>query len=216
VPVDFLASVRATAVVALVTASFSSPMLVKSDAFANASARITGKGGSAQEQPREEIVAGGVAFGMPSSWGRLGASSASDDAGAERIGTVVSGLCPGGSAGATCTDGVQLTFVAYSGRDNHELPTLDEFEEQLDAKLAKQFDEFAKGEAHQRAGTDGTRYLDYRFSYQVKGVTHSQRFAAFRHEDGSGVVALASGARLERHDKAIDGFLATAYVPHEG
>jgi hypothetical protein len=214
VPLDLFASARATAVVALVTASFTSPILVKSDAFASASARITGKA-AAHEVPSEQLVAGGVSVAMPQDWGRLGSSAAEDEAAGQHIGTVVSGLCPGGSEGATCADGVQLTFLAYSGRDGHELPKLGDFQAQLDAKLAKQFRGFKKGPVDERSGSDATRYLDYGFSYSVGGKQRSQRFAAYRHGDGSGVVAIASGEELANHAKSIDRFLASASETRE-
>jgi hypothetical protein len=202
---------RATAVVALVTASFSSPMLVKSDAFHAASARITGKGASAHAKPAEQLVAGGMAFTMPKKWDRLGSGAAGDShASSTHIGTVVSGVCPGGSDGAKCADGVQLTFLAYSGRDGHELPNLDTFQRELDAKLATQFHGFDKGPVSERSGSDGTKFLDYGFSYQLGPARHRQRFAAFRHADGSGVVAIASGEDIEQHAKDIDRFLASA------
>jgi hypothetical protein len=147
---------------------------------------------------------------MPSSWGRLGATAVSDDV-EGRIGTVVSGLCPGGSAGATCAHGAQLTFLAYSGDEGRVLPSLDDFEKQLDAKLAREFRGFDKGEAVQRSSADGTRYLDYAFRYRsTGGAVREQRFAAFRDHDGSGVVAIASGERLAHYTKAIDEFLASA------
>lgn len=205
---DVLASVRSTALVALVTASFSSPILVKSDTFANASARLSG--GAEQAEPTEQLVAGGVQFAMPQSWGRLGASAASGRGSHERVGTVVSGLCPGGSQGATCTDGVQVTFIAYSGEKGRKLPELEQFAAQLDAKLAREFPGFAKLESKERGGKHGVHWLDYGFSWRSGKATVHQRFAAYRHDDGSGVIAAVAGAQHADHVKALDAFLASA------
>lgn len=205
---DVLASVRSTALIALVTASFSSPILVQTDAFASASARLSGKTVTKSE-PTEALVAGGVEFAMPQSWGRLGAGAASGADPKEHIGTVVSGLCPGGSAGATCKDGVQVTFIAYSGTKGHELPKLGAFGKDLDAKLTSQFPGFEKGKSGGRKGA-GMRWLDYQFSWRSGSTAVQQRFAAYRHGDGSGVVAMVSGARDAEHAKAIGAFLNSA------
>lgn len=188
-------------------------MVVKSDAFANASARFTG--GGEQAEAVEALVAGGVEFALPQAWGRLGATAAKGDA-QERLGTVVSGLCPGGSEGSACVDGTQLTFIAYSGEDGRELPLLTEFEDQLDAKLAKRFPGFSKGDAAVKPAADGTRWLDYGFSWRSGREQVTQRFAAYRHADGSGVVAMITGAELEQHAAAIDDFLASAHDPTAG
>ena len=216
--IDVFSSLRSTALVTLVAASFSSPIVVKSDAFANASAKLTGsKGAAEQEQaPPEQIIAGGVQFEMPGEWGRLGASAASSGTAKEAIGTVVTGLCPGGSSGATCTDETKLTFVAYTGRDDHELPLLVEFEDQLDGQLAKEFPGFKRGEAKQLPGADGIRYLDYTFTWKQGAAQHTQRVAAYRHSDGSGVVVLGAGPKLAEHDKGIDAFLASGHEPVDG
>lgn len=216
VALDVLASIRTTALVTLVAASFSSPILVKSDAFDQARDRLAGGGGPAQVET-EQVVAGGVEFDMPASWGRLGASAAAgDDVGSDeqRIGTVVSGLCPGGGAGANCTDGAQLTFIAYSGEEGRSLPTLPKFREQLDAKLGKEFPGFAGGEVKLRPGSDGSvRYLDYAFTWHEGAATRYQRIAAYRHVDGGGVVAMLTGASSDEHAKAVDAFLASAREP---
>jgi hypothetical protein len=105
---------------------------------------------------------------------------------------------------------VQVTFIAYSGRDGHQLPKLETFQHELDAKLAQEFHKFDKGPVDERSGSDGTKFLDYGFSYQLGSATHRQRFAAFRRADGSGVVAIASGDDVAKHAKDIDAFLASA------
>ncbi|MCW2925404.1 MAG: hypothetical protein JWM98_2808 [Thermoleophilia bacterium] len=182
---------------------------MRTDAFANAAGRLTGKGAT---PPAEQLVVGGVEFGLPAAWGRLGATAASASH-TERIGTIVSALCPAGGAGSACVDGTQVTFIAYSGKAGHALPVLNVFEGQLDAKLTREFSGFVKGETKMRPGADGIRYLDYSFTWTQGRAVHHQRFAVYRHGDGSGVVAIATGARLQAHAKAISEFLATAHDP---
>lgn len=206
-PFDVLASVRSTALVAIVSASFASPILVKADAFA-------GSGDGAKPVPTETLVAGGVEFALPESWGRLGASAAAGSGEAERIGTVVSGICPGGSAGATCVDGVQITFVAYSGKQGHELPKLADFEAQLKAQLAREFRGYRVVDSATRTSDAGVRWLDHQFTWASGDTRVTQRFAAYRHDDGSGVVATITGASAD-HAKAIDAFLASGAVVGE-
>lgn len=214
---DVLASFRSTALITLVAASFSSPIILKSDAVGGALGKLTGGSAKAAHvEPPESIVAGGIQFEMPASWGRLGATAAGGGAqDARRIGTVVSGVCPGGSAGSTCTDRTRLTFVAYSGKQGHELPKLTEFREQLDARLASEYRGFRKAGAELRPGADGTRFLDYAFTWGHGRHGAAQRIAAYRQEDGSGVVVLATGPKLAEHAKSIDGFLATAHALHD-
>jgi hypothetical protein len=202
VPLDVLASARTTALVALVTASFGTPIVAKSDALASIG------GGGRDAVPTEPIVAGGVQFALPLSWEQLAPSAASGDA-PDKIGTVVSGICPGGSAGATCEDGVQLTFIAYTGEKGHELPGLGTFSSQLDAKLAREFPGFRRTAAKEHGAGDGLRWLDYQFTWRSKGKDVSQRFAAYRHKDGSGVVAMVAGDGSD-HAKALDAFLGSA------
>lgn len=202
VPLDVLASARSTALIALVTASFSTPIVAKSDALASIG------GGGREPVATEPLVAGGVEFDLPQAWGRLAPSAASSQAD-DRIGTVVSGLCPGGSAGAACEDGTQVTFIAYSGEQGHELPKLDAFAAQLDGKLAREFKGFRKVSAKQHAAKDGLHWLDYRFTWRSNGTDVEQRFAAYRHDDGSGVVAMVATDGAD-HAKALDNFLGSA------
>jgi hypothetical protein len=204
VPLDVLASARSTALIALVTASFSTPIVAKSDAFAN----IAGKDGGSTVAT-EQLVAGGVEFALPEDWGRLGPSAAAGSA-SERIGTVVSGVCPGGSAGAECVDGTQVTFIAYTGDKGHELPDLDAFGSQLDARLSSQFPGYRKLESKVKTAAGGMRWLDYSFTWRSKGQTVTQRFAAYRHKGGSGVVAMVAGDGTD-HAKALDSFLASGH-----
>lgn len=201
-PLDVLASARSTALIALVTASFSTPIVAKSDAFAN----IAGTD-RARTVATEQLVAGGVEFALPEDWGRLGPSAAAGDA-TERIGTVVSGVCPGGSAGARCVDGTQVTFIAYTGEKGHELPELDAFGSQLDAKLSGRFPGFRKLDSKVRTAGGGMRWLDYSFTWRSKGRDVTQRFAAYRHKGGSGVVAMVASGGTD-HAKALDTFLAS-------
>lgn len=210
---DVFSSLRSTALVTLVAASFSSPIVLKSDAVASVTGKLGGAAKAHESSPPEQVLAGGVAFRKPASWGTLGASAAAADTGKDSIGTIVAGLCPGGSAGATCKDRTRLTFVAYSGKDGHELPLLTDFQDQLDHQLAKEFRGFTAGEATSHSGAGGIRYLDYAFSWGAAGHEQSQRLAAYRHHDGSGVVVMAAGPKVEAHDKAIDAFLASAHEP---
>lgn len=219
VALDVLASVRSTALITLVVASFSSPIVLKSEAVGAQLGKLTGGSAKAPHaEPPESLVAGGVQFEMPATWGRLGATAVGGggERDSSRIGTVVSGICPGGSAGSTCTDRTRLTFVVYSGKDGHQLPLLTEFAGQLDARLATEYRGFRKADAKMRPGADGIRYLDYTFTWGHGRHGAAQRIAAFRHEDGSGVVVLGTGPKLAEHAAAIDGFLATAHEPgHE-
>lgn len=213
VPIDVFGSLRSTALVTLVAASFTSPIIVKSDAFANASARLGSISSKQAPEQTEQLVAGGVQFALPDSWDRLGASAVGGSTAANRIGTVVSGICPGGSAGGDCSGGAKITFIAYSGREGHKLPMLTTFESQLDDKLPAEYRNFAKGDSKLRPGADGIRYLDYPFTWGAGRDGHAQRIAAFRHADGSGVVLLATGDQLAKNAAAIDAFLASAHEP---
>ncbi len=213
VALDVFSSLRSTALVTLVAASFSSPILLKSDAVASVTGKLGGAGGGREVVAPEQVIAGGVEFAKPSGWGELGTSANEAAVSDETIGTVVAGLCPGGSAGATCKDGTRLTFVAYSGKDGHELPLLTQFQDQLDQQLAKEFAGFTAGTADMHPGADGIRYLDYSFTWGPAGREQSQRIAAYRHPDGSGVVVMAVGPKLDAHATAIGAFFASAHEP---
>ena len=213
VPLDIFSSLRSTALVTLVAASFSSPIVLKSDAVASVTGKLGGAANGHEVAPPEQVLAGGIEFAKPEAWGTLGASASESAVGEKTIGTVVAGLCPGGSTGAACEDGTRLTFVAYSGKDGHELPLLSKFQDQLDHQLAREFPGFTAGEARTVPGADGIRYLDYSYSWGKAGHEQAQRIAAYRLSDGSGVVVMASGAKLEAHDKAIDAFFASAHEP---
>jgi hypothetical protein len=213
VPVDVFSSLRSTALVTLVAASFSSPIVLKSDAVASVTGKLGGGAAKHEVAPPEQVLAGGVEFAKPEAWGALGASATESAVGEDAIGTVVAGLCPGGSTGATCKDGTRLTFVAYSGEDGHELPLLTKFRDQLDHQLAKEFRGFVAGQANTLPGADGLRYLDYSYTWGAAGHEQAQRIAAFRLTDGSGVVVMASGQALDTHRKAIDAFFASAHEP---
>ncbi len=213
VPIDVFSSLRSTALVTLVAASFSSPIVLKSDAVASVTGKLGGAAKGEQVAPPEQVLAGGVEFAKPEAWGALGSSASESAVGKDSIGTVVAGLCPGGSSGATCTDGTRLTFVAYSGDRGHELPLLTEFQDQLDHQLAREFEHFTAGEAKSLPGADGIRYLDYSYTWGAPGHEQGQRIAAYRLSDGSGVVVMAAGPTLAKHDAAIDEFLASAHEP---
>lgn len=214
VPLDVFSSLRSTALVTLVAASFSSPIVLRSDAVANVTDRLQGKDGGHETQAApEQVLAGGVEFEKPATWDALGASATEITKDTETVGTVVAGLCPGGSSGATCTDGTRLTFIAYSGKDGHDLPLLTTLREQLDAQLAGEFPGFTAGEATSLPGADGIRYLDYSFTWGAEGKRASQRIGAYRHADGSGVVVTATGPKLEHHRSAIGSFFASAREP---
>ncbi|MCB0878955.1 MAG: hypothetical protein KDC46_08245 [Thermoleophilia bacterium] len=217
-PIDIFASARSTALIGLVAASFSTPVVVKSDAFDQAASKLRGgKAASAQQaEPAEVLLAGGIAYELPADWDRLGASAATGDdseASSREVASIVSAVCPGGSAGGDCKGGTRLTFLTYSGRDGHELPNLAEFEAQLDARFDASYKGFTKGEARMRPGADGTRYLDYAFSWTEHGTTRHQRVAAYRSDGGAGVVIVGTGRELDAHAKDIDAFLASAHEP---
>lgn len=211
VPLDAFASLRTTALVALVTASFSSPIVAKSGVVSDVGHRLGQR--SAQVEPAETIVAGGIEFAMPASWGRLGASAsaaAGAPVGEEAIGTVVGALCPGGASGAACREGQQLTLVAYSGEEGHALPLATLFEQQLDDRLGRALPGFRRGDVAMRPGADGIRYLDYEFSFRSGARRVSQRIAAYRTSDGGGVVVLVTGP-ASAGAKGIGAFLASAH-----
>lgn len=216
--IDLFASARSTALISLVAASFSAPVVIQGDALAGAKAKLGGAPATAHSEPPEELIAGGVRFELPADWGRLGATTASGGASSEkRVGTVVTAVCPAGSKAGTCAGEVTLTFLAYSGRDGRELPMLSAFGGDLDEQLDAQHHGFERTKSRSHSSTDGSRYLDYRYTWQPKGgPERSQRLAAFRHEDGSGVVVVASGAGVDEHAKAIDAFLGTASDPLTG
>ncbi len=216
--IDLLASARATALVTLVAASFSSPILLKSDTAAKLADRLPGKGGAHEVHlaaPPEELIAGGVQFELPAAWGRLGASAAAaeQDAAAKRLSSVVSGVCPGGSSGGDCKGDVKVTFLAYTGSGASSLPQLAAFEGRLDDELPSKYRGFEKVDAKMRPGADGIRYLDYTFTWKSDHGRSTQRLAAYRHDDGSGVVALVNGGGAGKHAKAIDAFLLSGHEP---
>jgi hypothetical protein len=216
VAIDIFGSLRSTVLISLVAASFTAPVVVQGDALDGVVGRLSaGSGGkSAPAEPRELMYAGGLQFALPTSWGRLGAGAAAGGAGgADRIGTVVSALCPGGTSAGACAGDARLTFVAYSGDEGRELPSLTKLEGRLDEQFAREHAGFERSESRIRPGADGTRYLDYRFTWLRGGQRVPQRLAAYRHEDGSGVVVVAAGSQLAGHDTAIDAFLATAQEP---
>lgn len=215
VPLDVFSSLRSTAVVTLVAASFSSPIVLKTDAVAQFSSKLRGATAGAEQAPPELVVAGGVQFEKPADWGALGATASESSVDTGGIGTVVAGLCPGGSSGATCTDGTRLTFVAYSGAKGHELPLLTRFQDELEGQLAREFPGYAHAASTIRPGADGIRYLDHTFTWG-SGAGTAQRIAAFRHDDGSGVVVMATGPKVDAHAKAIGAFLSSAHEPVEG
>lgn len=203
-----------TLVVAVASASFASPVLLKGDALGAVGSRLGVRAGSAQE-----LVVGGVAFSVPGAWEELPASAVEPDRGdasseaAVTIGSVVSGLCPGGRTATGCADGVQLTFIAYEGGKAGSLPSLVEFEEQLGAQLPHRLAGFRPGDAEMRSGADGTRWLRYSFSWREGSVVHTQVVGAYRNANGTGAVAVATGpaAALAQRTKAIDTFLASGH-----
>lgn len=207
-PLDLLASARSTALIALATVAVASPVVVKGDVVDGVGDRLRGP----KVEHTDTLVAGNVEFAVPEDWGQLGATGAQAK-NSKRIGTVVTAVCPAGGEGSRCKDDVQLTFVAYSGRKGHELPILSTFEAQLDDRLADAFNGFRKGQAEMRPGADGLRYLDYPFAWRTKGGMSRQRYAAYRNNDGSGVVVIAAGTGIVKHSKAISEFLATGHEP---
>jgi hypothetical protein len=213
VAIDLFASARSTALITLVAASFTAPVVVKGDALDGAREKLTGKSAAAAPaKPPEELVAGGVAFEMPADWGRQGATAAAAEAdGAKQVGVVVTALCPGGMSGGACADDSKLTFLAYSGRDGRSLPLLSLLDGQLDEQLGDQYPGFEPGHAQTVTSGDGSiRYLDYSFTWKAEGGRRAQRLAAYRHQDGSGVVVVSSGADSADHDEQVDDFLASA------
>ncbi|MCW2961498.1 MAG: hypothetical protein JWM90_1885, partial [Thermoleophilia bacterium] len=59
---------------------------------------------------------------------------------------------------------------------------------------------------------DGSRWLGYEFVHAASGAPQQQVVAAYRHGDGSGVIAVASGPAQEvaKQREAINGFFASA------
>lgn len=213
VAIDLFGSIRSTALVALVSASFASPILVKSDAVANVGAHLKLGGGPASGQG-EQLVAGGFGYEMPASWGRLGGGAVESprDTTTKQVGAVVNSLCPGGSHGSSCEGGVQVTFIAYDGKKAASLPMLTSLERQFDARFAKEFRGFAKGKVELKPSADGSRWLGYEFVHTASGAPQQQVVAAYRHGDGSGVVAVASGPAKEvaKQREEINAFFASA------
>lgn len=203
--IDLLGSARTSIVIALAGATVASPFVVKNDALA----KITGR--DAKPAPvMEEVVAGGYTYQMPGAWGRLGAESAQASAG-EQSGTVVAGVCPGGDTGSACKDDVQITFVAYDGTRG-KLPLASTFEQSLDSALPKRMKGFRKLTSGTGPSADGSTWLRYEFTIGAGPKQRRELLGAFRHSDGSGVVAVAVGPRaaLQKHHKSILTFLATA------
>jgi hypothetical protein len=194
------------AVVALAGATLASPFIVKDNALAKLAGRDS-KAAPAMEQ----VVAGGFQYAMPASWGQIGAESAEANADDQATGTVVGGVCPGGSAGATCDGDVQITFVAYNG-EHGKLPLPTTFEETLDGALPKRVAGFHKVDSATAPSADGTTWLRYEFTLGTAAARRHEVLGEFRHSDGSGVVAVAVGPRaaIQRHRDGIVEFLASA------
>lgn len=198
-----------TAIVALVSASFASPIALKGDALAS-----LGIGGKGAETPLEEVEVGGRTFDMPAQWGRLSAAAAqAADVGAGSEagdGASAVAVCPAGTAGAECRDGLRVSFVTYE--DEGSLPLLIDLETSLDAGLAKGMRGFRKADAASQTSADGTRWLSYEFTYARGRATNREQLAAYREADGTGVVAVVTGppAAFEQHERAIDAFLASS------
>jgi hypothetical protein len=217
VPLNLFGSVRATALVALVGASFASPILVKSDALA--SVGKTFGGGAKPAEVVEELVAGGFAYEMPTDWGKLGASAttAAHDATSTShdSGAVVSAVCPAGSTGAACKEGVRITFITYkaAGEEEARLPVLTSLERVFDERFRAEFATFTKGEAQLRPSADATQWLRYDFSHKVGGAVQQQVVAAYRGDDGASVIAVAAGPTkaMAKHGAEIDRFLGSAH-----
>ncbi|MCW2973659.1 MAG: hypothetical protein JWN72_1932 [Thermoleophilia bacterium] len=209
VPFDVFGSMKMTAVAALVGVTFASPIALKSDAFASVGHRLAGDKGHQVEV--ETVSAGGFTYDMPTTWGRLGASSvgAGNQDGA---GTIVAAVCPSGDSGSACTGDVQVSFVNYRGGAGHELPLVSSIEDTFDAEFKVKLPGFTKVEASPKSAADGTRWLRYEFTYQSKGGLRREVLGAFRHTDGSGVIAVATGpdAALRKQASAIDRFLLGA------
>ncbi|MCW2956820.1 MAG: hypothetical protein JWO69_1689 [Thermoleophilia bacterium] len=225
-PLNLFGSVRATALVALVGASFASPILVKSDALASVGKTLGGDAKAAEVV--EELVAGGFAFAMPADWGKLGASATTaphDTNSSPDAGAVVSAVCPAGSTGAACKDGVRITFITYKGHHAEEgaepghgaeaegLPVLTSLEEVFDARFRGEFSTFTKGEVKLLPSADGTQWLRYGFSHKVEGAVQQQVVAAYRSDDGGSVIAVATGPTkaMTKHGGEIDRFLGSAH-----
>lgn len=212
---DLFASVRSTALISLVAASLTAPVVVQADFAADARAKVVSAAQVARNAARPKVkpqvlVAGGVAFEIPRAWDQLGAGAASRSVGraANGAGTVVSALCPSGENAGRCSGDAKLTFLTYSGKARHDLPALSLLDGQLDTQLAQSYPGFKPAGATTRTSSDGSiRYLDYEFSWVDKGAVRMQRLAAFRNDDGSGVVVVSSGPGVSSHEQGIDAFV---------
>lgn len=206
-PFDLPVSIRATVAIAAASATLASPVAMKSEAFARIGDRL---GGEAPAQV-QQLSAGGYAFGLPTAWSRLGAAAA-EAGSADSAGTVIAGACPGGSTGARCADGVQVTFISYDGSAGHRLPKYDLLRGQLDRELASRFRGYRRLAATTKTGAGGMRWLRYEFSFRQGGLVRHEVLAAYRRADGSGVLAVAVGphAGLRDSREAVDEVLSSA------
>lgn len=215
VPIDLLGTGRIAAVAALAGASFASPVVLKGDALASVTKHLGGGAAAKVAEPTEELSAGGFGFALPESWERLGSTAATSqsDRGADQAGTVITAVCPGTSTGSRCTDGVQVTFIVYRGGTGHELPLVTEFDNQLSAQLPKRLAGFKRISSEPTPAADGTRWLRYEFGYTAAGAAKHEVLGAYRHADGSGVVAVATGPSKAYtvHAAEISSFLAGAH-----
>lgn len=191
-------------VIVLASASFASPILIKSDAFGT----VLGSPAAAADGG-EAIAAGGMEFTMPTSWRRLATSSASTDRSSGR-GTIVAAICPRGGSAAGCAKDVQVTLIAFSGKPGHELPELGHLQDQLRRDLAKEFTGIRSVEVHGGHIAGGVDALDYDFTHGPMAHGMGQRIAAYRHADGSGVIALITGTEGAEGTAALDTFLEGA------
>jgi hypothetical protein len=206
VPLDLFGTIKMTAVAAIAGVTFASPIALKSDALAQIGHRLNGDNG--HQVATETISAGGFTFDMPSSWGRVSGTSLASDSNSAAAGTMLSA----GSAGASCKQDVQVSFIGYRGGTGHKLPLGSSISDTFSKELKVRLPGFKLVSTAPAATANGTRWQRYEFTYTTKTGPHREVLGAYRHSDGSGVVVVATGPdkQLAPHEQAIGDFLHRA------
>lgn len=209
VSLALLAPVRAMLTVSLVGASFTSAAVVGDRGLPPLPAVFD----RSAPEAVQHVAAGGFSLSAPDAWERMSTVELASDARARRgaAAEVVGGICPGGRAGSGCRGGVAVTFVSYPGGRQASLPPLAALERRFDRSLAGRLPGFRKLDAKIDSTAPGDRWV--RYSYDLGRGRSAQRqvLGAFRHQDGSGLVVVATGPALgmRRHGPAILRFLRT-------
>lgn len=212
--IDLFGSLRSTTAVLLVGASFSSPIVLhasghmpKVSSALSAAHKTTGTA-----TPTSPLVVSGREFAVPLTWGAIPGSQLPSAGEASAVGSVVSGVCPGGRVGGSCAGDVDVTFVTYDAKAN--FPSLVDVEATFDRDFGRSMRGFHKVKAEQRTDSGGDRWMRYEFTYTGdQGIVRHEVLGVWRASSGNAVVAIAVGPQrtYAQSAKAIDTFMTSTH-----